>query len=65
MLPATKRIIRDIEALHGDTSVPDTKTLDELEEIEGVIEGMIDGLREQIKRRGREATRGTGGEHDK
>jgi hypothetical protein len=45
------QIIGLIGDLHGDMSVPDTRTLEELEEIQSDIEGKIEGLREQIKNR--------------
>lgn len=41
-------IIDLIDDLHGDTSVPDTQTLEELEEIQSDIEAKIECLRDQI-----------------
>lgn len=45
------RIIDDIDDLYGNMLVPDTQTLEELEEIQSDLEGKIEALREQIKNR--------------
>lgn len=44
-------ILRTIDTFYGDTSVPDTQTLEELEEIQSDLEGKIEALRTQIKNR--------------
>lgn len=46
-----KAAIEAIKNLNSDTTVPDTKTLDYLEEVYSVVEDMMMGLREQIKNR--------------
>ena len=51
MKNSVKHVLRLIEKINSDTSVPDTETLDDLEAIQGELEGYIDALKEQIKNR--------------
>ena len=44
-------ILKAIDTFYGDTSVPDTQTLEELEEIQSDLEGKIEAPRTQIKNR--------------
>lgn len=46
-----KDAIKAVEDINSDMSVPDTRTLSDLEEVQSVTEGMIEGLKEQIKNR--------------
>jgi len=50
-----KLVLKAIEDINCDMSVPDTQTLLELEDIQDDLEGKIEALREQIKNRERAA----------
>ena len=51
MKTRVKFVLKAIEDIHCDMSVPDTQTLAELEDIQDDVDAKIEALREQIKNR--------------